>query len=61
MDFDMAGVYHQPLEVRIIDENLEQLFPNALVAPTAETTMCVFPVPIIWWQVTPGRSGSKYP
>lgn len=61
MNLDMAGVDHQPFKVRLVDQLLQQLFPDALVTPAAETTMGVFPVPVIWRKIPPRRAGAKNP
>jgi hypothetical protein len=61
MDFDMAGVNHEPLKVRIVNQLFEEFLPSPLVTPAAETAMRIFPVAIVRRQVAPRRSGAQYP
>jgi hypothetical protein len=61
MYFDMTRVYHQPLEIYIVDKSLQQLFPYTLVAPAAEAALYGIPTTIIRGQVTPRRTGTKNP
>lgn len=57
----MAGVDHQPLEIRLINQGFQQFLPDALVAPTAETALHRVPTPIIRRQVPPWRTRTQYP
>ena len=61
MDFDVAGVDHQPFVIGIDDQFLQQSLPKALVAPAAKATVGVFPVPIIGRQIPPGSTGAQDP
>ena len=61
MQFDMRGVDHQPLQVRVIDHLVQQVGPDAPVPPATETAMGVLPVPIVRWQVPPRRSSAQVP
>jgi len=61
MNLAMTGVDHQPLEVRLVDQALEQRFPYAVIAPATEASMGVFPVAISRRQVAPGGAGSQNP
>ena len=61
MDFAMAGIHHEPFEIRLHNELLEQRLPNALVTPAAKTPMGVFPSTIRGRQVSPRRAGAKNP
>jgi len=38
MNLAMGGVNHQPFKVRLVNEDLKQLLPNALVAPATKAT-----------------------
>ena len=61
MDFDVAGINHQPLEIRLDDQFFQQSLPEALVAPAAKAPVGVFPVPVIGRQIPPGRAGAQDP
>ena len=61
MGFDVGSVDHKPLEIRLVDQLLQQLFPDAFVAPAAETAMGIFPITVIRRQVAPGCPGAQDP
>lgn len=61
MHFGMCGVDHQPLKIRLGDQGLEQLSPDAFVSPPAKASMCVFPVAVVCRQVTPGGTSAQNP
>ena len=61
MDFDVAGVDHQPFVIGIDDQFFQETLPEALVAPAAKATVGVFPVPIIGRQIPPGSTGAQDP
>ena len=61
MGFDVAGVDHEPFKIRLIDQLLQQLFPDTFIAPAAEAAVGVFPIAIVRRQVAPRRSGAQYP
>ncbi len=61
MGLDVAGVNHQPLEIRVIQHRFQQPGPLAPVPPAAEAAMGVLPVPVIRRQVTPRRPSPQYP
>jgi len=61
MDFDVAGVDHQPLVIGIDDQFFQESLPEALVAPAAKPTVGVFPVPVIGRQIPPGSAGAQDP
>ena len=61
MHFDVAGVYHQPLEIRLFYEHLEELFPNPLVPPTDEAPMGISPTAQIRRQIPPRRPSAQDP
>jgi hypothetical protein len=61
MGLDVAGIDHQPFKVGLVDHLLQQLFPDALVAPAAETAMGVFPVPVVRRQIALRRTGAQNP
>jgi hypothetical protein len=46
MNFAMAGVDHEPFEVRIDNELLQQRLPKPLITPAAKAPMGVLPIPI---------------
>jgi len=61
MNFAVASVNHEPLEVRLVDEHIEQILPHALVSPTAKTSVGILPVTIVWRQISPGGASAKNP
>ena len=61
MGLDVAGVNHQPLEIRVIHHGFQQPGPLAPVPPAAEAAMGVLPVPVVRGQVTPRRPSPQYP
>ena len=61
MNLDVAGVYHQPLKVRIVNYRIQQLLPDTPVAPATKAAMGVLPVPVIGWQVPPRSPGAQNP
>ena len=61
MRLAVAGIDHQPPEIWIDDEPLQQRLPYALVAPTAKTPVGVIPITLGRWQIAPGRPGSQNP
>jgi hypothetical protein len=61
VDFDVAGVDHQPFKIGIDDQLFQQSLPEALVAPAAKATVGVFPVPVIGRQIPPGSAGAQNP
>jgi hypothetical protein len=61
VDFDVAGVDHEPLEIRLVDEFPKEVLPESLVSPSAETTVGVFPVPVVRWQIAPRSARSQDP
>ena len=61
VDLDVAGIDHQPLVIRLIDESLQQFFPGALVAPPTKASVGVFPVPVVRRQIAPRGSGAQDP
>jgi hypothetical protein len=61
MDFDVAGVDHEPFVIGIDDQFFQQCLPKALVTPAAKATVGVFPVPVIGRQIPPGSAGAQNP
>ena len=61
MDFDVAGVDHQPFVIGIDDQFLQESLPETLVAPAAKPAVGVFPVPVIGRQIPPGSAGAQDP
>ena len=51
MYFDMAGVDHQPLKVRVLHQGLQYPFPDPLVTPPAEPAVYIPPVSVCFRQV----------
>ena len=61
VDFDVAGVDHQPLVIGIDDQFLQESLPESLVAPAAKPAVGIFPVPVIGRQIPPGSAGAQNP
>ena len=61
MGLDVAGVNHQPLEIRVIQHRFQQPGPLAPVPPAAEAAMGVLPVPVVRRQIAPRGAGAQYP
>ena len=61
MHFDVAGVDHQPLKIRLFDELFEQFLPDPFVPPANETAMGIAPMTQIQRQIPPGSSGAQDP
>jgi hypothetical protein len=57
----MAGIYHQPFEVRIVNQDFKKLFPRATVTPANKAAMCIAPPPVIWRKISPRRTGAHDP
>lgn len=61
MDFYVTGVNHQELEFWLVNQLFQKVFPHSLVAPAAESAMCIFPISITRRQVSPRGSGAQNP
>jgi hypothetical protein len=61
MDFDVAGINHEPLKIGFIHQLFQQFFPDGLVAPADEAPVRVAPPAVIGGQVTPRRTRAQNP
>jgi hypothetical protein len=61
MDFDMAGINHQPFKIGLMYQRFQQTFPNAFVPPAAKASMRVLPIPIVGRQIPPWRPCAQNP
>ena len=61
VELDLAGINHQPLEVRFVNDGIQQVLPYPPVSPATEPTVGISPVPQVWWQVSPGRPSTQVP
>ena len=61
MHLAMAGVDHEPFKVRLVHQNFQQFFPDALIPPSAEPLIHTAPFPIARRQVSPQRSCAQNP
>ena len=61
MNFAMTRINHQPFIIWLNNQCFKQAFPNTPISPATKTTMCIFPVAIVRWQITPGCACSEYP
>ena len=61
VDFDVAGVDHEPFVIGIDDQFFQDSLPETLVAPAAKPAVSVFPVPVIGRQIPPGSAGAQDP
>ena len=46
MHLDVAGVYHQLLKVRVINDVVQEAGPDAPVPPAAKAAMGILPIPV---------------
>ena len=58
---DVAGANHHPLEVRLINERIQKVFPYPMVPPSAEATMGGLPVSQVLRQIPPGSPSKQVP
>ncbi len=61
MDFDVAGVDHEPFVVGLVDQFFQQRLPDALVAPANETAVRIAPPAIVGRQIPPGCARAQDP
>jgi len=61
MHFAVAGIDHQPLHVRFVDELLKQSLPDAAVAPPAKPPVRVLPVAVARRKIAPGCARAQNP
>ena len=60
MHFNMAGVNHQPFQIRFVNHRFQQFGPDAFLAPTVEPARHGAAA-VVRGQVTPGGAGAEYP
>ena len=53
MNLDVAGVYHQPLKVPVVDDRWQQLVPDATIAPATKAPIGGLPIPVSRREITP--------
>ena len=58
---DVAGVHHEPLQVRFVDTSLQETFPHAGVSPSDETPVGIAPITVFRRQIPPWRTGTDNP
>jgi len=61
MNLAVAGINHQPLIVRLVNQNIQEFLPYPLVPPPDKAAVGVAPSAIIRRKVTPRGSGPQYP
>ena len=57
----MARVDHEPLKIRVANQHVEERFPDALVSPTAEPAVDIFPIAVIRRQIAPRCASTQNP
>ena len=57
----VTGINHEPFVVGVNDKLFQKRFPNTLIAPTAKTSMGVFPSAIGGRQVAPRCARAENP
>lgn len=57
----MAGVDHQPFVIRLVNQNVQQGFPYALVPPADKPAVRIAPIPQIRRQIPPRRARADDP
>ena len=61
MNFAMAGINDEPFKIRFDNESFKYFLPNSPITPSAEATMCIFPVAKIRGEIPPRSPSSQYP
>jgi len=61
MNLDVAGVDHQPLKIRIVDDGVQQPLPDAPIPPATEASMGILPISVVGRQIPPGCPSSQNP
>ena len=61
VDFDVAGVDHEPFVVGLVDQFFQQRLPDALVAPANEAAVGIAPPAIVRRQIPPRSPGAQDP
>jgi len=56
MNLAMAGIDPQPFVLRLVNQDLQQLLPHALVTPADKSAVGMAPVAVIRWQIPPRRA-----
>lgn len=57
----MTRIDHEPFEIRLIHEFFEKPFPVTFVAPAAEAPVGIFPISVVFREVSPWRTCSQNP
>ena len=58
---DIAAVNHQPLQIGVIGQGVQELFPCAIFLPVAEAIVGRTPVSVVRGQVAPGGAVAQNP
>ena len=61
MHLAVAGIDHQPLHVRLVNDLLKQSLPNTPVTPATEPPMGILPVAITGRKIAPRCAGTQNP
>ena len=61
MDLAVAGINHQPFIIRVVNEMIEQGFPQSFVSPATKASMRIFPIAVDLGQVPPGCASPQNP
>ena len=61
MNLAVAGINHQPFMIRVVNETIEQGFPQPFVSPATKASMRIFPIAVDLGQVPPGCASPQNP
>jgi hypothetical protein len=61
VDLAMACVDRQPCKIGFINQNFKRLLPDAIIAPTNETTMGIPPTAEVRREIPPRSAGAYEP
>jgi hypothetical protein len=61
MNLYVARINHQPLEIGFIYQCFQQAFPSSFVPPSTKSTVRIFPITVIRWQIPPWGTATQYP
>ncbi len=61
MNLAEAGINHQPFIIRVVNETIEQGFPQPFVSPATKASMRIFPVAVDLGQIAPGCASPQNP
>ncbi len=61
VNFTISGIYHEPFVIGLINQNLQQSFPDPGITPADKTPVRIAPAPQVRRQIPPRRTHAHYP